>query len=195
MMSHPPALVESLLRAVSFASRRHNGQLRKDGRTPYVSPVFRVCLVMRHVFGVDDVSALTAALLHDTIEDTTTDFDDLSEEFGSEVASWVAALSKDTRLPDEERERRYVEAIAVAPWQVQVCKLADIYDNLLDTTKQQTADQLRRSCRRARYYIDGLEPHLAEQARKSVELVKVVLQEQEAKSSNAASAGSFSDAS
>src|SRR5437660_12911865 len=93
----------ALLRAVAFAARAHRGQLRKDGRTPYVSHVFRACLTTRHVFGVDDPAVLTAAVLHDAVEDTTTDFDDLAEEFGPEVAGWVALLSKDKRLPEPRR--------------------------------------------------------------------------------------------
>ena len=43
-----------LLEAVSFAARAHQGQMRKDGKTPYASHVFRVCLILRHVFGIDD---------------------------------------------------------------------------------------------------------------------------------------------
>src|SRR5207245_4512347 len=91
-----------LLEAISFAARVHHGQLRKDGRTPYASHVFRVCLIVRQVFEIDDASVLTAAVLHDTVEDTTTDFDDLKNEFGEKVAGWIAALSKDKRLPDAE---------------------------------------------------------------------------------------------
>src|SRR6266478_4852512 len=86
-----------LLEAIAFAARAHQGQLRKDGQTPYASHVFRVCLIIRQVFGIDDVSVLMAAVLHDTVEDTTTDYDDLQKEFGAEVAGWVADLSKDKR--------------------------------------------------------------------------------------------------
>src|SRR5438128_6484259 len=99
--------VRPLLEALAFAARAHQRKLRKDGATPYVSHVFRVCLVLRHVFGIDDGQALTAAALHDTLEDTDTDFDDLKGEFGDEVAGWVAALSKDKRLPEEQREQAY----------------------------------------------------------------------------------------
>ena len=90
----------TLLEAVSFAARAHDGQLRKDNRTPYVAHVFRVSLVVRHVFGLDDERALMAALLHDTIEDTRTDCDDLLQFLGGvghPVADWVVALSKDKR--------------------------------------------------------------------------------------------------
>src|SRR5262245_47291713 len=96
-MNAPESSIVPLLDAVAFAARAHKPQLRKDGQTPYVSHVFRVCLIVRHVFGVSDPRVLTAAVLHDTIEDTTTDYDDVAARFGEEVASWVAALSKDKR--------------------------------------------------------------------------------------------------
>src|SRR4051794_21512678 len=88
-----------LLEAVAFAARAHHGQLRKDGATPYASHVFRVCLIVRDLFGVSDPRVLTAALLHDTIEDTLIDFDDLEDNFGSEIAGWVATLTKQKKLP------------------------------------------------------------------------------------------------
>ena len=65
-----------LLEAASFAARAHQGQYRKDRVTPYVSHPFRVCLVVRDLFGFDDPRMLITALLHDVIEDTTTDYDD-----------------------------------------------------------------------------------------------------------------------
>ena len=63
------AKYRSLLGAASFAARAHQHQLRKDRQTPYVAHPFRVCLIARNVFGVDDPNVLTTALLHDTIED------------------------------------------------------------------------------------------------------------------------------
>jgi guanosine-3',5'-bis(diphosphate) 3'-pyrophosphohydrolase len=100
--------------AASFAARQHQGQLRKDGRTPYFAHPVRVALTVRHVFGVDDETALAAALLHDLIEDTTTDYDDLLEMFGKDVADTVAALTKDSRLPEEQREAAYDRQLSVA---------------------------------------------------------------------------------
>src|SRR5215212_5062604 len=93
-----------LLDAASFAARAHDGQYRKDGETPYAAHPFRVCLVVRDVFGFDDPHMLIAALLHDTIEDTTTDRDDIDETFGERVGKWVAALTKNATLPYAERE-------------------------------------------------------------------------------------------
>jgi (p)ppGpp synthase/HD superfamily hydrolase len=146
----------TLLRAVAFAARAHRGQLRKDGATPNVSHVFRVCLTARCVFGVEDPAVLTAAVLHDAIEDTTTDFDDLAEQFGPDVAGWVALLSKDKRLVEEVREGKYKADLASAPWQVKLCKLADVYDNLLDSEHLQPESRAR-TFRRCREYLDALE--------------------------------------
>src|SRR5438046_862320 len=122
MADAPGVSIRALLEAIAFAARAHQGQLRKDGQTPYVSHVFRVTLILRHVFGIDDTNALVTAVLHDTIEDTTTDFDDIETQFGHDVASWVGLLSKDKRLPEPERERAYEHNLVHAPWQVKVCK-------------------------------------------------------------------------
>ncbi|OYV87741.1 MAG: hypothetical protein B7Z73_09670, partial [Planctomycetia bacterium 21-64-5] len=94
---------KSLLSAISFAARAHEGQFRKDGETPYIAHPLRVMTVASQLFGVSDLEALMAAVLHDTIEDTRTDHDDLSEQFGTRVADYVAALTKDKRLPEETR--------------------------------------------------------------------------------------------
>jgi len=168
-----------LLEAVAFAARAHQGQLRKDGTTPYVSHVFRVCLVLRHVFGIDDRQALMAAALHDTLEDTNTDFDDLKEDFGDEVAAWVSALSKDKRLPEEQREQAYAEALVRGPWQVKACKLADVYDNLMDSLHSEPP-QRARVLKRAHYYLDALKFDLPEPARRPWEMVVELLKQIEA---------------
>jgi (p)ppGpp synthase/HD superfamily hydrolase len=168
-----------LLEALSFAGRAHQGQLRKDGRTPYASHPSRVCLVLAHVFGIQDPTALMAGALHDTIEDTTTDYDDLNKRFGPEVARWVALLSKDSRLEEGERERLYREQLAAAPWQVKVCKLADIFDNALDS-RHFAAEDFRRTLGKSRGYLDVLNtPDLPDAARRAHDLVSRLLDEME----------------
>jgi guanosine-3',5'-bis(diphosphate) 3'-pyrophosphohydrolase len=164
-----------LLEAVAFAARAHHSQMRKDRVTPYVSHVFRVCLVVRDVFGFDDPRMLSTALLHDTIEDTTTDCDDITERFGAEIAAWVGYLSKDKRLPEDERERAYIERLMAAPWQVQVCKLADIFDNLMDS-KNLPAERRARQLQRAEQYYVELSRICAPEARKPLALVGELIQ-------------------
>jgi guanosine-3',5'-bis(diphosphate) 3'-pyrophosphohydrolase len=165
-----------LLEAVAFAARAHQGQLRKDRATPYVSHVFRVCLVVRDLFGFDDPRMLITALLHDTIEDTTTDFDDIEKRFGAEIAGWVSYLTKDKRLPEHERERAYLDRLKESPWQVQVCKLADIFDNLMDMPNL-PADRRAHALQRAEQYFAELRHIDAPEAHKAIALVAQLLAE------------------
>src|SRR5438093_1326783 len=102
-----PTSYHPVLNAIAFAARAHHGHMRKDEKTPYVSHVFRVAAIVRNVFGFDDPRMLATAVLHDTIEDTKTDYDDLVEEFGTPIADWVAALTKNKSLPHDEREAAY----------------------------------------------------------------------------------------
>jgi guanosine-3',5'-bis(diphosphate) 3'-pyrophosphohydrolase len=149
-MSKDFALVQN---AIAFAARAHRHQVRKDGQTPYVSHCVRVMMTVSQVFGIHDPKVLAAAMLHDTLEDTTTDFDDLANLFGQEVAGWVAALTKDMRLPEADRERAYVTALIASPWTVMVCKLADIFDNLCDTATLAPATRARTIERSHQYLI------------------------------------------
>jgi guanosine-3',5'-bis(diphosphate) 3'-pyrophosphohydrolase len=126
--------------------------MRKDGLTPYIAHPFRVALTVRDLFGVDDPAALCIALLHDVIEDTNTDYDDLHAEFGPEIAEAVAHLTKDKRLPEAEREIAFCEQIDRGGWRVRLVKLADAYDNLSDalaahTALDKTLDRARRALR------------------------------------------------
>ena len=120
--------------AAAFAARAHRDQVRRDDETPYVSHPVRVAMTVACLFGFNDEIILAAALLHDTIEDTTVDYDDLFQQFGKEVADIVAALSKDKRMVEPAREKAYDNQLAAAPWQARLIKLADVYDNLRDCT-------------------------------------------------------------
>src|SRR5687768_12945432 len=119
--------------AAGFAARAHRHQLRKDKETPYIAHPMRVALTIACIYRFDDQEILAAALLHDTIEDTDTDYDDIHEAFGQNVADYVAAMTKDMRLIEHEREIEYDKQLAAGPWQGRLIKLADVYDNLLDT--------------------------------------------------------------
>ena len=174
-MSDPNAII---FEAAAFAARAHKNQLRKDKETPYFSHPVRVCLVVRHVFGFDDPRMLAAALLHDTIEDTTTDCDDLIERFGPEVAKWVAALSKDSRLPEAEREIAYCKQLAAADWQAKVIKLADQYDNLGDCSYLDDRGR-RKIAKKMHSYVEAVRQGLPPEAAKALRLVEQRLAELE----------------
>ena len=178
MSTNPIASADMPFEAAAFAARAHRHQLRKDNQTPYVSHVFRVCLVVRHTFGFDDPKMLAAALLHDTIEDTATDCDDIIERFGPDVATWVAALTKDMRLPHDDREAAYAKALAEADWQVKALKLADLYDNLADS-EHLTPGGRRKTASKTRFYLDAVRADLPELVLPALHLVEQRLAELE----------------
>ncbi len=131
-IAKPDDPIQVMLRAASFAARKHRGQTRADGATPYFSHVARVTLILSHVFGVTDHDTLTAAFLHDALEDTNTDYDELEEIFGKTIADYVVALTKNVMLPKKKRETEYEKRLVAAPENVKIAKMADIYDNLSD---------------------------------------------------------------
>ncbi len=134
-------------RAASFAARAHVGGLRKDGCTPYVAHPFRVAFTVRHVFGCEDEVAIATALLHDTIEDTSADYDEIEEHFGKDVADCVSALTKNKAMREDDRETEYDERLGRLAWQARLVKLADVYDNAIDLTPRDEK-QIRKSIRR-----------------------------------------------
>jgi (p)ppGpp synthase/HD superfamily hydrolase len=146
-----------LLDAVAFASRAHQGQHRGDGCTPYAAHPVRVALILATAFGERRPEVLAAALLHDTIEDTGVDRDEVAERIGEPAAAWVAALTKDARLPEDEREAAYEATLARAPVEVQLIKLADTLDNLHDAGSR-GAPPLERTLAKALRLVAALAP-------------------------------------
>jgi guanosine-3',5'-bis(diphosphate) 3'-pyrophosphohydrolase len=138
--------VHAFQAAANFAAVAHHHQYRKDGYTPYFAHCVRVALVVTEVFGFHDSFAVCAALLHDTIEDTTTDYDDVEEEFGKPIADAVSALTKNMLLPERTREKEYDARLARADWRVRLVKLADAYDNYIDAVHR--GDSSKKDTRR-----------------------------------------------
>ena len=146
--------------AISFAARKHDHQYRKDDSTPYFSHPVRVAFVVSQVFGCDDEQAICAAILHDVIEDTGTDYDEIKEHFDTAVADIVACLTKDARLPEHQREDQYYRKITEGPWQAKLVKLADAYDNICDSIDKQMRTSAAAKARRA-IESAGQDPQLA----------------------------------
>ena len=126
--------------AAAFAANAHRYQTRNDKR-PYVSHCFRV---VNLIFGFDDANILAGALLHDTIEDCDVDYDDILNEFGRDVADYVAVMTKDMRLEEPIREVSYDRQLADGPWQGRLIKLADVYDNFTDTPPENRSSYIEK---------------------------------------------------
>src|SRR5262249_11951927 len=83
-------------RALDFAARKHAHQRRKgELAEPYVNHLSDVARLLAEATNGEDATLVVAGLLHDTLEDTETTFDELGKEFGREVADLVAEVTDD----------------------------------------------------------------------------------------------------
>jgi (p)ppGpp synthase/HD superfamily hydrolase len=100
--------------ALGKARAAHAGQVRNgSGGMPYVEHPIAVAALVEEQ-GYDEM-AVAAALLHDVVEDSDTSLEELSEQFGSEVAGLVGALSDDESIESyRERKAEHRERVAVA---------------------------------------------------------------------------------
>ncbi|MDR3188135.1 MAG: HD domain-containing protein [Prevotellaceae bacterium] len=121
-------------RAISFAAERHGEQKIPDSAIPYVVHLSNVCMEILFAAQATDSFdlplAVQVALLHDVLEDTQTQEDELTERFGRQVASGVKALTKNDALPKEERMSDSLRRIKQTPKEVWAVKLADRITNL-----------------------------------------------------------------
>ncbi len=127
--------------ALEFATLKHQGQTRKDAASsPYIRHPIAVALVLRDEGGVCDETLLTAALLHDTVEDTATTIEDIESLFGGAVAALVQELTDDKSLPKQRRKDLQVEHAVHASPAAKQLKIADKIANLRDLASSPPAD-------------------------------------------------------
>src|ERR671937_361311 len=124
---------ELLTRAFRFAAAAHEGQQRRSGEAFIHHPwgVAKICAQLRL-----DEQTIAAALLHDVVEDTGTELDEVRAEFGDEIARLVDGVTKLTRVQFQSREQAEAEnyrkmIVAMAEDErVILIKLADRLHNL-----------------------------------------------------------------
>jgi guanosine-3',5'-bis(diphosphate) 3'-pyrophosphohydrolase len=97
-----------------------------------------------------DADTIVAALLHDTVEDTETTFDELEAEFGAAVTSLVRELTDDKALPRKDRKRLQVDRAPAASRRAKCLKIADKVCNIRDVT---AAPPVSWSLERRREYL------------------------------------------
>ncbi|MDC0070035.1 HD domain-containing protein [Nitrosopumilus sp.] len=114
-----------------YAIKQHKGQYRKNNKTPYWHHLQDVVKNLE-MMGIKDESILCSGWLHDSIEDTSSDFDDVSKNFGKKIAQIVSDLTKETRLPQNPQEKNYLKQLSTSSWQAKVVKFADILANISD---------------------------------------------------------------
>jgi len=115
-----------LLKAFRFAADKHRQQRRKDSdKSPYINHPIEVVQLLWDVGGVRDRDVLLAAILHDTVEDTGTLPEEITNLFGEAVTSYVLEVTDDKSLPKEERKRLQIVEAPHKSYGAKLIKLAD----------------------------------------------------------------------
>lgn len=125
-------MYELILKAADYAARQHRDQRRKDAEaSPYINHPIAVARILSEA-GIDDPVVLAAAILHDTIEDTTTTPDDLRQRFDDRIASIVVQVTDDKSLEKARRKELQVEHAPHLSEAAALVKFADKIANLTD---------------------------------------------------------------
>jgi (p)ppGpp synthase/HD superfamily hydrolase len=142
----PAAERETLVEALDLAARLHAGDRRV--REPYLNHLLRVAIRIIRYYGIHDVDVLTAALLHDAVEDhpselgglatgthtelTEAALAELARRFNPRVAELVRSVTNPEYDPDRDRHEQYrthvAESLERDPW-ARVIKVSDFTDN------------------------------------------------------------------
>ena len=124
-----------LIKAMSFAAHKHKDQRRKDKEaSPYINHPIGLAEVLVNVGNVTDINTVCAALLHDTVEDTETTTEELTENFGAEISDIVMEVTDDQTLSKEERKQAQIDHAMHLSKQARAVKLADKICNLGDVS-------------------------------------------------------------
>ena len=123
--------IKMIKKAREFATKAHEGQFRKGKERPYIVHPIEVGDIVSSM--TQDAEVISAALLHDTIEDCEhVSRSLLAQEFSERVASIVAQESEDKSKTWMERKRSTIEHIRHASHEVQLICLADKLSNIRD---------------------------------------------------------------
>lgn len=130
-----------LLQAISFAAKKHSSQKRKgsDGE-PYINHPVEVTNLLANIGKIQDINVLIAAVLHDTIEDTETSGEDITNLFGAEVCGMVLEVTDDKSLPKARRKELQIEHAPHLSVGAKQIKLADKISNIRDVTENPPSD-------------------------------------------------------
>ncbi len=94
-----PSPLPTTIKAFDLAMTAHEGQKRKSGEPYIIHPILVAAITAAFS---DDETMVQAALLHDVVEDTSYDLEDLSQQFGEDVTHLVEGLTKIVEIRDEE---------------------------------------------------------------------------------------------
>ena len=148
-MSWPP-----VSDAIDLAYKAHEGQLRMASERPYIVHPIRVALILLELAEQKNPAIICAALLHDVLEDSDIEEDEIEGRFGSQVLELVLSLTHPALNEGEtkfERNKKMFENMRWHGRDTHIIKSADRLDNL------STATQALESKRLAEYLVESEE--------------------------------------
>ena len=122
--------------ACHYAAKCHANQKRKGNDEPYIVHPLEVVNILTGV-GVSRLQFLSAAVLHDVIEDTEATEPELLRMFGNDIKEIVREVTDDKRLPKGERKRLQAENMVFKSDAAKLIKLADKISNLRSLMKKE----------------------------------------------------------
>jgi guanosine-3',5'-bis(diphosphate) 3'-pyrophosphohydrolase len=117
-------------KALTYAFTEYGDKKRISGDIPYVVHPIRVMLILKAAgfTEFENYNLFLAALFHDLLEDTELSFQDLSQDFGIEIATIVKELTK----PDNVTKKEWLTSFKTVSKEAKIIKMADRLDNLMD---------------------------------------------------------------
>jgi guanosine-3',5'-bis(diphosphate) 3'-pyrophosphohydrolase len=141
-----------VLRAASFSADRHRHQKRKGhDPPPYINHPLEVANILASVGGISDVTTLVAALLHDTVEDTSASPEELESTFGRQVRALVEEVTDDKTLDKARRKELQILHAPSLTTRAKQIKLGDRICNMGDVVEHPPTDW---SLQRRLEYLD-----------------------------------------
>ncbi|MFC1509123.1 HD domain-containing protein [Candidatus Omnitrophota bacterium] len=133
--------ISAVFKALSFAALKHSSQRRKDkSATPYINHPIDVAYILWEIGKVRDLDIITAAILHDTLEDTDTTAEEIDAQFGVKIRKIVEEVSDDKNLPKEERKQYQIDHTDGLSFSARNIKLADKICNIEDLIESPPVD-------------------------------------------------------
>lgn len=122
-----------LLKALAFSAQKHKDQRRKDVEaSPYINHPIALANILCNEAGIDNLEVICGSLLHDTVEDTATTFEELETEFGKRIRDIVAEVTDDKTLNRQERKQLQIDHAPHISDEAKLVKLADKIANVRD---------------------------------------------------------------
>ena len=143
-----------VLKATQFAALKHCDQRRKDGKTPYIIHPISVAMILAEIGSIEDLEILSAALLHDTLEDTDTSAHELDKNFGSRVRIIVEEFTDNDMLTFLQHKQMQIDNAPYLSKDATLVRIADKISNVSDVIENPPPEWNQKRCNK---YVDWAE--------------------------------------